>query len=163
MVVASGFRVLSLPALRASNFQARRGLSYSRHCGKSAANDVNFKGLKRWDEGRWGVGNMHQYSEVYTEDPLTHLPSSNLLSPLTTGCLVLDMGNGGLGYRDHQKPQTLPKETTIKIGLIQGALKSGHGGPCCSLIRSPISPLMQNLRAKVIWVTLTLHSKPLKP
>ena len=30
-------------------------------------------GLKRWDKGRWGIGNKHQNSR----DPLTHL-----LSPL---------------------------------------------------------------------------------
>ena len=41
-----------------------------------------FTGLKRWDEGRWGRGNKPQSSRVYTKDPLTHLPSSHLLSPL---------------------------------------------------------------------------------
>ena len=45
---------------------------------------LNFKGLKRWHEGRWGIGNKPQYSRVYTKDPLTHLPSSHLLSPLET-------------------------------------------------------------------------------
>ena len=32
----------------------------------------HFKGLKRWDEGRWGIGNKPQYSRVYIKDPLTH-------------------------------------------------------------------------------------------
>ena len=27
---------------------------------------VTFKGLKRWDEGRWGTGNKPQYSTAYT-------------------------------------------------------------------------------------------------
>ena len=44
---------------------------------------VVFKGLKRWDEGRWDIGNKLQYSRVCTKDPLTHLPlHPTLLSPL---------------------------------------------------------------------------------
>ena len=43
---------------------------------------TNFKGLKRWDEGRWGIGNEPQYSRLYTKGLLTHLPPSYLLSPL---------------------------------------------------------------------------------
>ena len=27
---------------------------------------ASMKGLKRWDEGRWGIGNRPQYSRVYT-------------------------------------------------------------------------------------------------
>ena len=43
------------------------------------------KGFKRRHEGRWGIGNKPQYSRVYIKDPLTHLPSSHLSSPLEEG------------------------------------------------------------------------------
>ena len=48
-----------------------------------------FKGLTRWDEGRWGIGNKPQYSRAYTKDPLTHLPSSHLLSSLSHAVAVV--------------------------------------------------------------------------
>ena len=44
---------------------------------------VPFRGCKWWGKGRWGIGNKPRYSRVYTRDPLTHLSSSQLLSPLT--------------------------------------------------------------------------------
>ena len=40
------------------------------------------RGLKRWDEGRWGKGNKPQYNRIYNRDPLAHLDLSHLLSPL---------------------------------------------------------------------------------
>ena len=43
------------------------------------------RGLKRWDERRWGIGNKPQNRRVYTEDPVAPRPSSHLLSPLK-GC-----------------------------------------------------------------------------
>ena len=49
--------------------------------------ELHFRGLTRWGKGRWGIGNKPQYSKVYARDPLTHLPSSHLLSPLTI-CLL---------------------------------------------------------------------------
>ena len=42
----------------------------------------HIKGLKRWDEGRWTIGNKPQYSRAYIKGPLTYLPSSHLLSTL---------------------------------------------------------------------------------
>ena len=47
-------------------------------------------GLKRWGIRRglglrvWGIGNQPQYTGVVTRDPLPHVPSSQILSPLTT-------------------------------------------------------------------------------
>ena len=51
------------------------------------------KGLKRWDEGRWGIGSKPQYLRVYIKDPLTHLPFSHLLSPLNSGTWMTHFGS----------------------------------------------------------------------
>ena len=44
----------------------------------------HIKGLKKWDEGTWGLGHMPQYSRVYTEEPQpTYFHP--ILSPLNIG------------------------------------------------------------------------------
>ena len=40
-------------------------------------------GLNRWRKARWGIGNKPQHNGASTRDPLTHLPSSHMLSPLS--------------------------------------------------------------------------------
>ena len=59
---------------------------------KSSCSEV--QRLKRQDEGRWGIGNKPQDNRVYARDPLTHLPSSHLVSPLMK---AHEDGNSWLG------------------------------------------------------------------
>ena len=78
------------------------------------------KGLKRWDEGRWGIGNKPQYSRAYAKDPLTHLPSSHLLSPeLGLGCWAnteIPIGSPNGGTETAQVSHGLMSKPTLLWG-----------------------------------------------